>query len=52
MEEKIVKTICLNCPPGCGIDVQVKDNKPVKVEGMPESVIGPICVKAEIIPEW
>jgi len=52
MEEKIVKTICLNCPPGCGIDVHVRDNKPVKVEGMPESVIGPICVKAEIIPEW
>ncbi len=52
MEEKIVKTICLNCPPGCGIDVYVKDNKPVKVEGMPESIIGPICIKAEIIPEW
>ena len=52
MEEKIGKTICLNCPPGCGIDVHVRDNKPVKVEGMPESVIGPICIKAEIIPEW
>lgn len=51
-ETKIVKTVCLACPPGCGIDVHVKDNKPVKVEGMPESMVGPICVKAEAIPQW
>jgi len=51
-EEKIVKTACLFCPPGCGIDVHVKDNKPVKIEGMKESVIGPICIKGEMIPEW
>jgi anaerobic selenocysteine-containing dehydrogenase len=52
MKEEIRKTICLHCPPGCGIDVHVKDNKPVKVEGMMESIVGPICIKAEVIPEW
>jgi anaerobic selenocysteine-containing dehydrogenase len=51
-EEKIVKTACLFCPPGCGINMYVKDNQPVKVEGMPECVVGPICIKAEVIPEW
>lgn len=50
-EEKLYKTICPLCPPGCGLDVYVKDNKPVRVESMPESVVGPICVKAEVIPE-
>ncbi|RJR27234.1 hypothetical protein C4561_02715 [candidate division WWE3 bacterium] len=49
---EIAKTICLHCPPGCGIDVHVENNKPVKVEGMMESIVGPICVKAEVIPEW
>jgi anaerobic selenocysteine-containing dehydrogenase len=51
-EEKIVKTACLFCPPGCGIDMHVKDNQPVKVESMMESVVGPICIKGELIPEW
>lgn len=51
-EEKIVKSACLFCPPGCGIDIYVKDNKPVKVESMKESVVGPICIKGEVIPEW
>jgi len=51
-EQKIVKTACLFCPPGCGINMYVEDNKPVKVEGMPECVVGPICIKAEVIPEW
>lgn len=51
-DERIVKTACLFCPPACGIDVHVKDNKPIKVESMQESVVGPICVKGEVIPEW
>lgn len=51
-ETKIVKTACLLCPPGCGIDIHVKDNKPVKVESMLESVVGPICIKGELLPEW
>jgi anaerobic selenocysteine-containing dehydrogenase len=50
-EEKLYKTICPLCPPGCGLDVYVKDNKPVRVESMMESVVGPICIKAEVIPE-
>jgi anaerobic selenocysteine-containing dehydrogenase len=50
--EKIVKSACLFCPPGCGIDIHVRDNKPVKVESMVESVVGPICIKGEVIPEW
>ncbi len=50
--EKVVKTVCFHCPPACGIDVHTKDNKPVKVEGMMESIVGPICMKAEVIPEW
>lgn len=51
-EEKIVKSICLFCPVGCGINIHVKDNKVLKVEGMKECVVGPICIKAEVIPEW
>lgn len=50
--KKVVKTLCIYCPPCCGIDVHVENNKPVKVEGMIESIVGPICVKAEVIPEW
>jgi len=49
---KVGKTICFFCPPGCGIDVHVKDNKPIKVESMMESIVGPICIKAEVLPEW
>jgi formate dehydrogenase (coenzyme F420) alpha subunit len=51
-EEKVEKTVCLFCPPGCGIDIHIKDNKPVKVESNLDSVVGPICIKAEVIPEW
>lgn len=49
---KIEKTLCLFCPPGCGIDVHIKDNLPVKVESNVDSVVGPLCIKAEVIPEW
>jgi len=54
MAIEVRKTICLHCPPACGIDVHVdtETNMPVKVEGMPESIVGPICIKAEVIPEW
>lgn len=48
----IGKTICFFCPPGCGIDIEIKDNKPVSVVGMMESIVGPICIKGEVIPEW
>lgn len=51
-EERIEKTVCLFCPPGCGIDVTVKDNVPIKVENNLDSVVGPICIKGEVIPEW
>ena len=51
-QEKLVKTVCLLCPPACGMDVYVKDNKPVRVESMKESVVGPLCIKGEVIPEW
>ena len=51
-EEKIVKTACLFCPPGCGINLYIKDNRPVKAESMLECVVGPICIKGEMIPEW
>jgi anaerobic selenocysteine-containing dehydrogenase len=49
---QIKKTVCLFCPPGCGIDVHIKDNVPVKVESNLDSVVGPICIKGEVIPEW
>ncbi len=51
-DSTVRKTICFFCPPGCGIDIEVKDNKPVSVVGMMESIIGPICIKGEVIPEW
>ncbi|MFC2013925.1 molybdopterin-dependent oxidoreductase [Chloroflexota bacterium] len=46
------KTFCIHCPVGCGLDVHVENNKPVKVEGMKESIVSPICIKARSIPEW
>ena len=49
---KVGKTICFFCPPGCGVDVHLKDNKPIKIESMLESVVGPLCIKGDVIPEW
>ena len=51
-DSTVGKTICFFCPPGCGIDIEVKDNKPVSIVGMMESIVGPICIKGEVIPEW
>ena len=45
-EVRIEKTLCLFCPPGCGIDVHIKDNVPIKVESNVDSVGGPLCIKA------
>lgn len=49
---EVKKTICLFCPPACGMNVEVENNRPVRVESDPFSVVGPICIKAEVIPEW
>ena len=32
--------------------MHIKDNVPVKVESNLDSVVGPICIKAEVLPEW
>jgi formate dehydrogenase (coenzyme F420) alpha subunit len=51
-EKRVEQTICLFCPPGCGINVEIENNVPVNVESNPDSVVGPICIKGEVIPEW
>lgn len=49
-EERLVKTICVMCGKGCGIDAYVKDNKLVRCEPMPEDKrLGGLCPKWEAL---
>ena len=54
MSEQIIKTDCILCVWGCGINAHVKDGKLVKVEGMKEHPMneGVICKRAEHLPEY
>jgi anaerobic selenocysteine-containing dehydrogenase len=49
---KVIKSLCGMCPIACGIDVYVKDGKVIKVAGMEEHVVRPVCVKAKGIIDW
>ncbi|MBF8265625.1 MAG: anaerobic arsenite oxidase ArxA [Dehalococcoidia bacterium] len=48
-EEKLVPSVCLQCPAGCGILVRVVDGRAVKIEGNPEHPInkGRLCPKGQ-----
>ncbi|UTW69691.1 hypothetical protein KHA80_00875 [Anaerobacillus sp. HL2] len=47
MEKKEVKMICSYCGTGCGLVVEVENNKIVKVRGDKESAVnkGQTCIK-------
>ncbi|MDW7738675.1 MAG: molybdopterin-dependent oxidoreductase [Bacillota bacterium] len=46
---ELVKTICPYCSLGCGINLQVKDNKPIGVTPVTESPVnrGHLCIKGK-----
>ncbi|MDO8724123.1 MAG: molybdopterin-dependent oxidoreductase [Syntrophales bacterium] len=45
--EKLLKNVCRACSAGCGVNVYVKDDRIVKIEGMPEFPTnhGTLCPK-------
>ncbi len=51
--EKIVPTVCLLCPSGCGMLARVADGNLVKLEGSPMHPInqGALCPKGQAAPE-
>jgi anaerobic selenocysteine-containing dehydrogenase len=49
---RVVKSICSMCHNSCGIDVEVKDGKVVRVTPMKEHPFNRLCVKAQGIPQW
>ncbi len=53
-DERIIKTDCIACVHGCGINAYVENGKLVKVEGMAEHPLneGVICPRAEHLPEY
>lgn len=48
-EEKRVRSVCRQCPGGCGIEVRVVDGRAVKIEGNPDHPInfGRLCPKGQ-----
>ncbi|MEK6221401.1 MAG: molybdopterin-dependent oxidoreductase, partial [Chloroflexota bacterium] len=52
-EEKIIPTVCLMCPSGCGMLARVVDGNLVKMEGSPmhPSNLGALCPKGQASPE-
>ncbi|MFX1266055.1 MAG: molybdopterin-dependent oxidoreductase, partial [Promethearchaeota archaeon] len=54
MAGEVIKTDCIMCVWGCGINAYVEDGKLVKVEGMAEHPLnrGVICPRAEHLPEY
>jgi len=52
-EERIISTVCLLCPSGCGMLGRVADGNLVKLEGNPMHPInlGALCPKGQAAPE-
>lgn len=48
-EERWVRTTCLQCPGGCGINVRVYEGRAVKIEGNPDHPLnqGGLCPKGQ-----
>jgi anaerobic selenocysteine-containing dehydrogenase len=46
-EEKIVKTFCFSCRGGCGVQLHIKNNEIIRVEGDPDHPVskGTLCPK-------
>ena len=53
INDKIVPTVCLLCPSGCGMLARVADGNVVKMEGSPMHPInlGSLCPKGQAAPE-
>ncbi|MBL7163667.1 MAG: molybdopterin-dependent oxidoreductase [Anaerolineales bacterium] len=53
VEEKIIPTVCLLCPSGCGMLARVADGNLVKLEGSPMHPVnlGALCPKGQAAPE-
>jgi len=53
VDEKIIPTVCLLCPSGCGMLARVVDGNLVKMEGSPMHPInqGALCPKGQAAPE-
>ncbi len=51
---RLIKSDCILCVSGCGINAYVKDGKLVKVEGMPEHPLnkGRLCPRGENLVEY
>lgn len=54
MDKNVIKTDCILCVWGCGINAHVEDGRLVKVQGMAEHPLnkGIICPRAEHLPEY
>ena len=52
-EEKIVRTFCFSCRGGCGVQLHVKNNEIIKVEGDPDHPVskGTLCPKGLAIKQ-
>jgi anaerobic selenocysteine-containing dehydrogenase len=52
-EEKIIPTVCLLCPSGCGMLARVANGNLVKLEGSPMHPVnlGALCPKGQAAPE-
>jgi anaerobic selenocysteine-containing dehydrogenase len=52
-EEKLIPSVCLLCPSGCGMWARVLDGRLVKLEGSPLHPInlGALCPKGQAAPE-
>lgn len=48
-EERLVRSVCLQCPGGCGIRVRVVEGRAVKIEGNPDHPLnaGRLCPKGQ-----
>ena len=53
-EKKVCKSICRMCGSGCGIEVQIEDNKLVRISGDKDNHInrGRICIKGSSAVTW
>jgi len=52
-ESKVIRTLCFNCSSCCPIDVEVRDNRPIKIAGVQEGAThGLLCEKGELVPQW
>jgi molybdopterin-containing oxidoreductase family iron-sulfur binding subunit len=46
---RFVRTTCTECPAMCGLNVKIRDDKPVKLEGNPDHPVnkGALCIRGQ-----